>query len=111
MKMEELNKRRASFLVSPPDDVQNSPHPSTKEETSLSRENSLRVAVQHRRASIISMKPDSRESKDRLDVEARSRSGSFRSDSREHLLMVSILYVRRTLKQTERLGPSILLEI
>ena len=91
MKMEELNKRRASFLVSPPDDIKNSPQPSTKGESSLSRENSLRVAVQHRRASIISMKPESREGRDRLDVEVRSRSGSFRTDSKEHLLMVSIL--------------------
>ena len=96
MKMEELNRRRASFIVieetlkSPQGsfntnhDFLKSPQPSIKQNGS--RQNSLRVAVQHRRASIISISPDNL-----LEVAAGpSRSGSFRSSSNENLLAVSL---------------------
>jgi len=89
MKMEELNRRRASFIViedtlkspKPNHNFLNSPQPSIKQNGS--RQNSLRVAVQHRRASIVSISPDNL-----LEVAAGpSRSGSFRSSSNENLLM------------------------
>ena len=59
MKMEELHRRRASIMVQSPNgsfagdpEFVKSPQPSNK--TNHSRQNSLRVAVPHRRASIIS---------------------------------------------------------
>ena len=92
MKMEELHRRRASIMVQSPNgsfagdpEFVKSPQPSNK--TNHSRQNSLRVAVQHRRASIISTTQQ-----DLLEVgngQARSRSGSFRSHSNENLLLVS----------------------
>ena len=96
MKMEELNRRRSSFIVieetlkSPQGsfntnhDFLKSPQPSIKQNGS--RQNSLRVAVQHRRASIISISQDNL-----LEVAAGpSRSGSFRSSSNENLLAASL---------------------
>jgi hypothetical protein len=91
MKMEELNRRRASFIIiedtlnSPQGSFQanpeyiKSPQPSTKQNGS--RTDSLRVAVQHRRASIISISPDN------LLEAGQNRSTSFRSNSNENLLM------------------------
>ena len=95
MKMEELNRRRASFNVSK-DTLQSpqgsfsanqeypkSPQPSNK--LNNSRQNSLRVAVQQRRASIISISQENI-----MEVAAGpSRTGSCRSESNENLLVVS----------------------
>ena len=91
IKMEELYKRRGSFIVQSPNGsftvdpgIAPSPQPSNK--TSHSRQNSLRVAVQHRRASIISINKDNL-----LEVgigESRSRSGSVRSVNKYNLLEV-----------------------
>jgi len=87
IKMEELNRRRASFnmvedtVKSPQGSFQKSPQPSNK--LNNSRQNSLRVAVQHRRASIISINPENL-----LEVApGPSRTGSFRSSSNENLLL------------------------
>ena len=90
MKLDELHRRRASIMVQSPDgsfaaeqDFPKSPQPSIK--TSHSRQNSLRVAVQHRRTSIISA------NQELLEVgreQSRSRSGSFRAPSSENLLLV-----------------------
>ena len=93
--MEKLNRRRASFIFQSPEgsinahqDFSKSPQPSNK--TNHSRQNSLRVTVQHRRASIIYISPE-----DMLEVangQSRSRSGSFRSSSNENLLLVIHLF-------------------
>ena len=87
--MEELYRRRGSFIVQSPNGsftvdpgIATSPQPSNK--TSHSRQNSLRVAVQHRRASIISINKDNL-----LEVgigQSRSRSGSVRSINKDNLL-------------------------
>ena len=89
LKMEELNRRRASCIIiedtlkSPRDSLkpsQHSPQPSIKQNGS--RANSLRVAVQTRRASIISISQDNL-----LEVAAgHSRNDIFRDASNENLL-------------------------
>ena len=97
MKMEELNRRRASFIIiedtmkSPQGsfkanhEYQNSPQPSIKQNGS--RANSLRVAVQQRRASVISISHDNM-----LEVATNNnRRDSFRVASNGNLLMVSYL--------------------
>jgi len=104
MKMEELHRRRASIMVQSPNgsftgdpEFVKSPQPSNK--TNHSRQNSLRVAVQHRRASIISTNQQ-----DLLEVgngQARSRSGSFRSHSNENLLLPSTTVAVVETSQTE----------
>ena len=72
MKLEELNRRRASFNI-------------LQETQDNTRHNSLRVAVKQRRASVISINPDNL-----LEVAAGpTRTGSFRSSSNDNLLMVS----------------------
>ena len=91
LKMEELNRRRASCIIiedtlrSPRESLkpsQHSPQPSVKQNGS--RANSLHVAVQNRRASIISTSQDNL-----LDVTAgHSRNDIFRDVSNENLLIM-----------------------
>ena len=101
LKMEELNRRRASCIIiedtlkSPRDSLkpsQHSPQPSIKQNGS--RANSLRVAVQTRRASIISISQDNL-----LEVAAgHSRNDIFRDASNENLLtMVGFLQTKTCL--------------
>ena len=98
LKMEELNRRRASCVIiedtlrSPRESLkpsQHSPQPSIKQNGS--RANSLHVAVQNRRASIISTSQDNL-----LTVAAgHSRNDIFRDASNENLIiMVSFQLLR-----------------
>ena len=90
--MEELNRRRASFNIlqdtsertfSALQEFHNSPQPSNK--LIDTRKNSLRVFVQQRRASIISINTDNL-----LEMASGpTRTGNFRSSSNDNLLMVS----------------------
>ena len=89
--MEELNRRRASFNIlqetpegsfSANQEFHKSPQPSNK--INYSRHNSLRVAVQQRRASIISISTDNI-----LEVAAGPNGTmNFTTSSNENLLMV-----------------------
>ena len=96
LKMEELNRRRASCIIvedtlrSPRESLkpsQHSPQPSIKQNGS--RANSLHVAVQNRRASIIST------SQDNLLTVAAGHSRNDRDASNENLLiMVSFQHLK-----------------
>ena len=99
MKMEELNRRRASFKIlqetpegsfSVQQEFHKSPQPSNKPNDA--RQNSLRVAVKQRRASIISINTDNL-----LEVAAGpTRTGNFKSSSNDNLLMVSFELAMRS---------------
>ena len=85
MRMEELNRRHSTLgspgspLKSPQGSLVS--HRSPQAQSKAGEQNSLMVAVQQRRASIISISPDNL-----LDVTAHSRSASVRSThSHKHL--------------------------